>query len=303
MSLLVVGSVAFDSVETPQGKAEEVLGGSATFFSAAASFFAPVRLVAVVGTDFPDIHMDFFKTRGVDMTGLQRMEGKTFRWSGRYHCNMNDRDTICTELNVFSLFSPDIPKSYMDSNLVFLGNIAPSLQLRVLQQVASPLLVACDTMNYWISSAPEELCEVINKVQVLVINDEEARQLSGEQNLVKAAKSIKALGPKYLVIKRGEHGSILFSDDSTFVAPAFPLEVVFDPTGAGDTFAGGLMGYLAQEGKITEGSIRRAMVMGTIMASFCVEDFSIRRFQTLDASQIDSRMELYRRLTMFDQIA
>jgi sugar/nucleoside kinase (ribokinase family) len=302
MSILVVGSVAFDTVETPFGRADKVLGGSASFFSLAASFFAPVNLVGVVGDDFGDKELAAFKGRPVDLTGLERASGKTFHWQGKYSFDLNARDTIATDLNVFEFFKPKIPAAYRRSEYVFLGNIDPELQRGVLDQVEKPKLVACDTMNFWISGRLEELKKTLRRVDVLLINDAEARQLSGEWNIVKAARAIRALGPRTLVIKKGEHGVLMFSDAGSFAAPAYPLESVFDPTGAGDTFAGGFLGYLAHQDSLDETHLRRAVVMGSTLASFCVEAFSVDRLVTLRREEVDERFRLFRELTRFESL-
>ena len=302
MSILVVGSVAYDTVETPFGRAEKVLGGSASFFSVAASFFAPVNLVAVVGDDFSDQAMSAFAGRPVDLEGLERTAGKTFHWQGKYSYDLNSRETVCTDLNVFEFFKPRIPDRYRRSEHVFLGNIDPVLQRQVLDQVERPQLVACDTMNFWISGKPEELRRTLAAVDILLINDAEARQLSGEWNIVKAARAIRALGPHTLVIKKGEHGVLMFSEEGSFAAPAYPLEEVFDPTGAGDTFAGGFLGYLAGSPKIDEAALRRAVIMGSTLASFCVEAFSLDRLLTLTRPEIDARYRLFKKLTDFEAL-
>jgi sugar/nucleoside kinase (ribokinase family) len=302
MPILVVGSVAYDTVETPFGRAEKVLGGSATFFALAASFFAPVRLVGVVGDDFGEKELNVFRERGIDLQGLERSPGKTFHWQGRYSYDLNARDTICTDLNVFEFFKPKIPAAYRRCEHVFLGNIDPVLQRDVLDQVEKPRLVACDTMNFWISGKPEELRRTLARVDVLLINDAEARELSGEWNIVKAARAIRALGPRALLIKKGEHGVLMFSDEGSFAAPAYPLEDVFDPTGAGDSFAGGFVGYLAAADEANEGTLRRAAVMGSTLASFCVEAFSVDRLITLTRGEIDERFRLFKRLTHFEAI-
>ncbi|HET7290845.1 MAG TPA: PfkB family carbohydrate kinase [Vicinamibacteria bacterium] len=302
MSILVVGSVAYDTVETPFGRAEKVLGGSASFFAVAASFFAPVSLVGVVGDDFGERELDVFRRHGVDLRGLERTAGKTFHWQGRYSYDLNSRDTICTDLNVFEFFKPRIPAAYRASEFVFLGNIDPALQRDVLDQVEKPRLVACDTMNFWISGKPDELRRTLARVDVLLINDAEARQLSGEWNIVKAARAIRALGPRTLVVKKGEHGVLMFSDEGSFAAPAYPLEDVFDPTGAGDTFAGGFVGYLAGAGERSEETLRRAVIMGSALASYCVEAFSLDRLVRLSRAEIDERFRLFKRLTHFEAI-
>jgi sugar/nucleoside kinase (ribokinase family) len=302
MSILVVGSVAFDSVETPFGKAEKVLGGSASFFSVAASFFVPVNLVGVVGNDFGEKERAAFAGRDIDLAGLEQADGLTFHWGGKYSFDLNSRDTLFTDLNVFQSFQPKIPAAYRQSKHVFLGNIDPELQRGVLDQVEKPDLVACDTMNFWISGRLEELEKTLARVDVLLINDAEARQLSGEWNLVKAARAIRGMGPKTLVLKKGEHGVIMFTEQGAFAAPAYPLEEVFDPTGAGDTFAGGFLGYLAGAPARDEATLRRAVVMGSTLASFCVEAFSLDRLLRLTRAEIDERFRLFKRLTNFETI-
>jgi sugar/nucleoside kinase (ribokinase family) len=302
MSILVVGSVAYDTVDTPFGRAERVLGGSASFFAVAASFFSPVNLVGVVGDDFGEEQLAAFRGRPIDLEGLERMEGKTFHWQGKYSLDLNSRDTICTDLNVFEFFKPKIPARYRGSEVVFLGNIDPVLQRQVLEQVERPRVVACDTMNFWIHGKPRELRETLKKVQILLINDQEARELSGEWNLVKAARAILAMGPSVLVVKKGEHGVLMFSAGGVFSAPALPLEAVFDPTGAGDTFAGGFVGYLAGAGQATEAVLRRAVVMGSTLASFCVEAFSLDRLLKLSRPEIDERYREFEKLTRFESL-
>jgi sugar/nucleoside kinase (ribokinase family) len=302
MSILVVGSVAFDTVDTPFGRAEKVLGGSAAFFSVAASFFAPVSLVAVVGDDFGEKALSAFKGRPIDLEGLERTPGKTFHWQGKYSYDLNARETVCTDLNVFEFFKPRIPDRYRRSEHVFLGNIDPVLQRQVLDQVERPRLVACDTMNFWISGKPDEVRRTLERVDILLINDAEARQLSGEWNVVKAARAIRAMGPRTLVIKKGEHGVLMFSEEGSFAAPAYPLEEVFDPTGAGDTFAGGFLGSLAGAPTLDETALRRAVVMGSTLASFCVEAFSLDRLVTLSRPEIDARYRLFKRLTHFEEL-
>jgi sugar/nucleoside kinase (ribokinase family) len=302
MSILVVGSVAYDTVETPFGRAERVLGGSASFFAVAASFFAPVNLVGVVGSDFGEGQLRAFRGRPIDLSGLERMDGATFHWQGKYSYDLNARDTICTELNVFEFFKPKIPAQYRSSSHVFLGNIDPELQRDVLEQVERPRVVACDTMNFWISGKPAELRRTLERVDILLINDAEARQLSGEWNIVKAARAIRAMGPRTLVLKKGEHGVLMFSDAGSFAAPAYPLERVFDPTGAGDTFAGGFLGYLASVGSAGEDALRRAVVMGSTLASFCVEAFSLDRLLELDRAEIEERFRLFKQLTHFEEL-
>ena len=300
MSILVVGSVAFDSVQTPFGKAEEVLGGSASYFSLAASFFAPVRLIAVVGEDFPEDHLQLFRDFSIDIGGLQQSPGKTFRWKGEYGYALNEARTLETRLNVFEAFSPRIPDPYRKSDCVFLGNIDPVLQARVLSQVEKPRFVACDTMNYWIESKPDELRETLRRVDILIINDAEVRMLTGEHNLTRAARRIAEWGPETLVVKKGEYGVAMYHGGSIFGAPAFPLEEVFDPTGAGDSFAGGLVGYLARSKVLDDESLRQAVIYGSVMASFNVEDFSLNRLRTLKMSDIRRRFRQFKELTHFE---
>ncbi len=289
MSLLVVGSMAYDVIETPFAKTDKALGGSAMFFSAAAGYFTHVNLVAVVGDDFDRREIDFLAQNNVALEGLTVEHGETFVWSGRYFDNMMDRETLFTKLGVFETFKPHLPASYRNSEFVFLANIQPSLQFDVMRQVQRPRFTAMDTMNFWISGTPDDLKRVLSLVDALIINESEVRQLSGENNLFLGAKKIRAMGPSVLIIKKGEHGSLLICDDSVFACPALPLETVFDPTGAGDTFAGGFMGYLAQCGEVNDASLRRAMVMGTVMASFCVESFSADRLKGLTPADIRSR--------------
>jgi len=303
MGIVVVGTVAFDTVETPFGRGENVLGGSATYFSTSASFFSDVSLVAVVGEDFPEEHVQFLKSRDIDISGLARIPGKTFHWTGKYGYDLNEAQTLDTQLNVLMEFRPDLPESYRDAEYLFLANIDPELQMQVLEQVRKPRLVACDTMNFWISSKPDALKKVLQKVDIVVINEAEARQFTGEANLVKAARRIIALGCKRLVVKRGEYGVLMFTADSVFAAPAYPLEQVFDPTGAGDTFAGGFMGYLANTGDLSEDGIRQAIVFGSVMASFNVEDFSLDRMKRLEYSEIEARYKNFKSLTNFRDIA
>lgn len=302
MSLLVIGTVAFDSVKTPFGEANDVLGGSATYFSTAASFFTDVKLVAVVGEDFPEEHVDFLKSREIDVKGLQKSSGKTFRWKGRYDFDLNTAHTLDTQLNVLSTFKPELPEDYKDAEYVFLANIDPVLQLEVLKQVRKPKLVACDTMNFWIEGKLPELKETLKHVDMLTINEGEARELAKEANLVKAAKGILAMGPKTLIIKRGEYGSLMFSNSGIFSAPAYPLEAVFDPTGAGDSFAGGFMGYLSNTGTINDGSLRQAIIFGSVMASFNVEEFSLNRMKNLKHTEIEQRYKSFKKLTHFEDL-
>jgi hypothetical protein len=301
-AVLVVGSVAFDTVETPFGRADRVLGGSASFFAVAASFFVPVNLVGVVGRDFGEKQLAAFRGRTIDLEGLERMEGETFHWQGRYSYDLNSRETVCTDLNVFEFFKPKIPGRYRDSEHVFLGNIDPVLQRDVLAQVERPRLVACDTMNFWISGKPGELRKTLAKVDILLVNDAEARELSGEWNLVKAARAIRAMGPRTLVVKKGEHGVLMFSDEGSFAAPAYPLEKVFDPTGAGDTFAGGFVGYLASAPDHSEAVLRQAVIVGSVLASFCVEAFSLDRLLQLTRREIEERFGLFQGLTRFEAL-
>lgn len=302
MGLLVIGSVAFDSVKTPFGKVEDVLGGSATYFSVAASFFTDVSLVAVVGEDFPEEHVQFLKSRKIDVSGLERVPGKTFRWKGEYSYQLNEAKTLDTQLNVFQSFKPKIPESYRDSEVVFLANIEPGLQREVLKQVRKPKLVACDTMNFWIKGSKDSLIETLKMVDVLIINDAEARELAGEPNLVRAAGKIRAMGPDSLIVKQGEYGALLFADHGIFSAPAYPLESVFDPTGAGDSFAGGFMGYLSKTMMFDKPNIRKAIIFGSVLASFNVEDFSLNRFKKLNREEIDLRFREFRALTHFDDL-
>lgn len=302
MSLLVVGSVAFDDVRTPFGEAKGVLGGSATYFSVAASYFADVNLVAVVGEDFPDDGIGLFQDHRVNIDGLERTEGETFRWSGEYGFDLSDAKTLATHLNVFETFEPKIPSSYRRCPYVFLANIDPVLQLGVLEQMDSPELVACDTMNFWIEGKPKELKETLRHVDILVINDSETRALAREANIYKAAQAILDMGPSSLIIKRGEYGALLFNEETVFAAPAYPLEVVFDPTGAGDSFAGGFMGYLANVRNVTEATVRQALIMGSVMASFNVEAFSLERLRAITYEEIRDRFGAFRRLVHFDDI-
>jgi sugar/nucleoside kinase (ribokinase family) len=301
MSLLVVGSVAFDSIQTPHGYAEGVLGGSATFFSVAASWFAPVSVVAVVGEDFDAEHLRVFRSRAIDTTGIERVPGRTFRWRGEYAGSMNEAQTLETQLNVFERFAPKIPPSYLDSEFVFLGNIDPVLQLHVRQQLPKARLAALDTMNFWIQGKLENLKKTLAAVDVLVVNEGEARMLSGDHNLKKAAKAIREMGPRIVVIKRGEHGVTLFAQGSIFSAPGYPLDVVHDPTGAGDTFAGGFMGHLARTADLSDANFRRAVVFGSVMASFAVEEFGLGRLLRLTRQEIDTRYREFKTLTHFDE--
>ncbi len=300
--ILVVGSVALDTVRTPFGQVEEGLGGSAIYFSVVASFFTPVKIVAVVGKDFPEEHLNFLKLHGIDLKGLQKVEGKTFRWKGEYSYNLNEAITLETQLNVFENFHPQIPEDYRKVKYVFLANIDPELQGRVLDQIEKPHLVACDTMNYWIENKPEELENTLRKVDILIINESEARQLSAEPNLVKAARKILSLGPRALIVKRGEYGALYFTEKSMFSAPGFPLEFVYDPTGAGDSFAGGFLGYLAKTGNDNDSNVRQAIIFGSVMASFDVENFSIERFKNLTFREIKERFQAFNKLTHFEPL-
>jgi len=288
MGLLVVGSLALDSVKCPAGEREEMLGGSAVYFSAAASYFAPVRLVGVVGEDFPWGDIEFLKARGVDAGGLETAAGKTFRWAGSYEAS-GDRETLLTELNVFETFRPKIPVSYRDSRLVFLANIDPALQLDVLNQVTGAELTACDTMNFWIDSRREQVFEVLSKVNMAYFNDGEARSIVREGNLPTAIEKIHARGPEVVVVKKGEHGALMSDRNALFALPAFPLKTVIDCTGAGDSFAGGMMGYLSSRGEWTPGTFKEALIYGTVMASFAVEDFGVERLKALTSEEIQLR--------------
>lgn len=300
--VLAVGSVAFDSITTPFGEVSRVVGGAATFFAIAASFFTEVRIVAVVGEDFGDESIRLFGGRRIDLTGLQKVPGETFRWRGEYGFDLNTRTTIYTHLNVFEDFRPRLPEAYRTTPVVFLGNIHPTLQAEVLDQVRSPGLVALDTMNYWIERTPAELREVLRRVDVLIINDAEARELAGEPNLVKASRIIAAMGPSLLVVKRGEHGVLMARKDGFFAAPALPLESVFDPTGAGDSFAGGFVGYLATCGEVTDAALARAVIYGSALASFSVEDFGLNRLLSLTDGEVRARFNQFKTLTHFDEV-
>jgi sugar/nucleoside kinase (ribokinase family) len=304
MSILVVGSVAYDTVKTPFGQVEEALGGSATYFSVAASFFTDVNLVAVVGDDFREEDLDVFRKRKVNTEGLQIVEGgKTFRWDGEYGFDLNEAKTKQTDLNVFSDFSPELPPAYRDCELLFLANIDPLLQQKVMDQVESPNLIACDTMNFWIEGKLEQLEETLKRVNLVIINEAEARELAKESNLVKAAKKICGMGPESIIIKRGEYGAILFHEDTIFAAPAYPLEDVYDPTGAGDSFAGGVMGYLSSGSDYRKMStMRQAIVFGSVMASFNVEAFSLKRMMELSEDEIWQRFAEFKDLTHFETI-
>lgn len=301
--LLVVGSVALDTVKTPFGEVSEALGGSATFFSTAASYFTSVDLIAVVGEDFPPQHLAFLKSRGIDLTGLERRAGATFRWKGEYTHQLNEAHTLDTKLNVFETFRPKIPEAYRSPDLLFLGNIDPELQLDVLQKLSRPPLVACDTMNFWINGKRDALWRVLEQVDILIVNDGEARALGEDTNLVKVAQKILARGPKHLIIKRGEYGVLMFNEKQVFGAPAFPLEDVRDPTGAGDTFAGGFLGYLTATGNRSVEAFKQAIIFGSVMASFAVEAFSLDRLRILDYKEIQERFRDFKRLTHFEDIS
>jgi sugar/nucleoside kinase (ribokinase family) len=301
MSVLVVGSVALDSVETPFGKADDVLGGSANFFAASASLLTQVSVVGVIGSDYPVEKLDPLKKRGVDYSGVEKAEGQSFRWRGRYRHDLNSAETLETHLGVFSHFSPKIPDKFRDSPFVFLANIDPRLQLDVLEQVRKPKLVACDTMNFWIQSRRPDLLKLLSHVDLVTLNDAEARQLTEKFNLVQAAQWIMARGPRHVIIKKGEHGAFMFTQNSIFFAPAFPLESVFDPTGAGDSFAGGFIGYLSATGDLSEANMRRAVIYGSVMGSFAVEKFSIDRLLTVTRAEIDQRVRDMRRLVTFEE--
>jgi sugar/nucleoside kinase (ribokinase family) len=302
MSLLAVGTVAFDDIETPFGRAEKVVGGACSYIAlAAANFITPVRIVSVVGDDFPKDTLKMYEKNGIDLAGLQIKAGeKSFFWAGKYHYNMNSRDTLDTQLNVLADFDPILPNSYTDSKYVMLGNLTPQVQMRVLEQLPKrPKLIALDTMNFWMDIALQPLLDVIKKVDVLIINDEEARQLSQEHNIVKAAQKILSFGPKFLIIKKGEHGALLFHKNKVFFAPALPLQDVVDPTGAGDTFAGGFMGWIASTDDISFENMKKAIICGSAMASFCVEAFGIEALKKLTAAKIEKRIAQFADLVQF----
>lgn len=302
MTVLVVGSVALDSVETPFGRADDALGGSATYFAASASHHTPVQLVGVVGNDYPMDELRVLEARGVDLSGLEQADGESFRWRGRYRHDLNSAETLETRLGVFSHFRPKIPAQFKRAKYVFLGNIDPRLQIEVLSQVDKPKLVACDTMNFWIESRRDDLIQLLGKVDLITLNDAEARQLTEEANLVRAARWIMARGPKTVVIKKGEHGAFMFHADRVFFAPAYPLDLVFDPTGAGDSFAGGFMGYLAKTDDLSEANLRRAVVYGSVMGSFVVEGFSITRLLEIGPDDIARRVAEFHRLVSVDAL-
>ncbi len=303
MSLLTVGSVAFDAIETPFGKTDKIIGGAGTYIALASSFFKKNQnIVSVVGDDFPQEMLDLLSERGVDLTGLQIKQGeKTFFWSGKYHNDMNTRDTLITELNVLENFDPIIPADYQGAEFLMLGNLSPQVQRSVIERLTErPKLIAMDTMNFWMDIALDELKKTMGLIDLLIINDEEARQLSGESSLVKASKVIRAMGPKYLIIKKGEHGALLFHGEKIFFAPALPLEEVFDPTGAGDTFAGGFMGYLASTGDISFENMKRAIIAGSALASFCVEKFGTQKLVEITQDNLDARIQEFVSLSNYD---
>ena len=302
MSVLVVGSLALDSIETPFGSAKDALGGSAVYIAAAASYFVnPVRLVGVVGGDFPSNGLAFLEERKIDVEGLQVIaEGKTFRWSGRYHYDLNERDSLSTDLNVFEKFDPLIPEGYRKSSFVCLGNIAPVLQRKVLDQMEKPRVVICDTMNYWIERKKKELQDTLRFIKILILNDSEARLLSREPNLIRAGRVIRSMGPSVVIIKKGEHGALMMTDTLTFSAPAYPMENIFDPTGAGDSFAGGFTGWLARSDDLSEPNLKRAVIYGSALASFCVEKFGVEGLRDLTYLQIQDRYREFRELSRFE---
>ena len=301
--LVIVGTVAFDAIETPFGKTDKILGGAATFIGlSAAQFNIDAAIVSIVGGDFPAEYLDLLSSKNLDVSGIEIIkEGKTFFWKGKYHNDMNSRDTLVTELNVLADFNPVVPKNYRNAEVVMLGNLHPIVQLSVLEQMESkPKLVVLDTMNFWMDNALEDLYKVIKKIDVIAINDEEARQLTGEYSLVVAARKIHEMGPKYVVIKKGEHGALLFNDDNVFFAPALPLEEVFDPTGAGDTFAGGFAGYIAKTGDTSFENMKNAIIYGSTLASFCVEKFGTERMENLSSEEVHKRLQQFKNLTQFE---
>lgn len=301
--LLIVGTVAFDAIETPFGKTDKILGGAATYIGLSASYFGlDSGIISVVGGDFPEKHLQMLRDRNIDLTGVEIVkEGKTFFWSGKYDYNLNTRDTLVTDLNVLADFKPVVPQNFEDCDFLMLGNLHPAVQMSVINQIPKrPKLVVLDTMNFWMDNTMDELMEVIAKIDVITINDEEARQLSGEYSLVKAAEKIHAMGPQYVVIKKGENGALLFSNGDAFFAPALPLEEIFDPTGAGDTFAGGFIGYLASTRDISFENMKRAVIYGSNFASFCVEKFGVERMENLRQDEIQSRLKQFKQLTQFE---
>jgi len=302
LGLLIVGSLGLDTVITPFDKVEDALGGSATYISLAASYFSgPVELVGVVGNDFPDEYVKLLEDHNVDLEGLQKEEGKTFRWGGKYHYDLNVRDTLFTDLNVFEKFDPIIPEKFRKSKYVCLGNIDPTLQLKVLEQMIDPQLVVCDTMNYWIEGMKDELLQLLKRVDILIINDSEARLLAQEPNLIKASKMIRDLGPQTLIIKKGEHGAMLFTDETVFSAPAYPMEMIYDPTGAGDSFAGGFTGYLFKTRDLSPNNLKCAVIYGSSMASFCVEKFSTKGLEELSNLKIQDRYREFLNISRIDE--
>ncbi len=301
--VLIVGSMALDSVRTPVGSVTDALGGAADYSGVAASFFAPVQLVGVVGSDFPPEHLDYLKSRGIDLAGVQTVEGgKTFRWAGYYDFDLNMAHTLDTQLNVFADFQPSLPQNYKNAKYVFLANIDPELQLQVLSQVESPTLTVCDTMNFWIEGKRDALIEVLKRVDIAFMNDAEARQLTGQLSVIKAAKALQAMGPKTVIIKKGEHGALLFSGDTHFAAPSYPLEDIADPTGAGDTFAGGFIGYVASQDDISVATLKKAVIYGSVLASYNVEDFSLNRMRTLTKSDIRTRYRQFQEIAHFEAL-
>jgi sugar/nucleoside kinase (ribokinase family) len=301
--LVIVGTVAFDAIETPFGKTDKILGGAATFIGLAASYFnIDAAIVSVVGGDFPQEYLDLLSNKNIDISGVEIVkEGKTFFWKGKYHNDMNSRDTLVTELNVLADFNPIVPKKYRNAEIVMLGNLHPIIQLKVLEQMeCKPKLIVLDTMNFWMDNALEDLYKVIKKIDVITINDEEARQLTGEYSLVVAARKIHEMGPKYVVIKKGEHGALLFNNDNIFYAPALPLEEVFDPTGAGDTFAGGFAGYITKTGDVSFENMKKAIIYGSTLASFCVEKFGTERMENLSDEEVQKRLYQFKSLTQFE---
>ena len=302
MSLIVVGSMAFDAIETPFGKSDKIIGGAGTYIAWCASNFTPVKQISVVGGDFPQEELDALTARKVNLEGVEiKKDEKTFFWSGRYHMDMNTRDTLDTQLNVLANFSPVVPESFQGAEFLMLGNLVPSVQRSVIEQLkVRPKLIVMDTMNFWMEIALEDLLKTISMVDVLMVNDSEARQLSGEYSLVKAAAKIRAMGPKYVIIKKGEHGALLFYEEKIFVAPALPLEEVFDPTGAGDTFAGGFIAHLAKTNDISFDNMKRAIILGSAMASFCVEKFGTQRLREITKEDINDRLNQFVQLASFD---
>jgi sugar/nucleoside kinase (ribokinase family) len=300
MTLLVIGSIAFDTIETPVAKRENILGGSVPYFTYAASFFGPVQMVGVVGDDWSEEYTEMFRKQGIDVSGLEIVPGgKTFRWSGKYHENMNDRDTLETQLNVLGHFQPKLPEVFRRAQFVFLANGAPSTGLAVLEQIQGADLVVADTMNFWINTARDDLDVLLKRVDGLVLNDSEAKMLTGELNIITAAKKILNLGPKFVVVKKGEHGSLFVSEYEIYLVPAFPTEKVLDPTGAGDSFAGGMMGYIASQGNLNSETIKNALVYGTLVAGFCVEGFGLDRYKEINREEIDRRLVLFRKMASF----